>query len=119
MQNLFQFTNIKPTNARIELVTILKKSTKPISYDDIKDSLSMDKATFYRNIILFEEEGLVNSFESNDKKRYYEITSNPHPHFVCKVCNKIECLAKLMIDLPQHRIDNVTISGICRNCLKI
>ena len=40
--------------------------------EDIKSDISMDKATFYRNISKFEEEDILNSFESNDKKRYYK-----------------------------------------------
>ncbi|MCK9337292.1 MAG: transcriptional repressor [Arcobacteraceae bacterium] len=117
MQNLFNNTNIKPTTARIKLLEILKNSQKPLSYEDIKDFISMDKATFYRNITLFEQEELINSFESNDKKRYFELTSNPHAHFVCKVCHKIECMDFLNINIPNYKIDNITISGICKNCL--
>ncbi len=36
---------------------------------NIKENLFMDKATFYRNITIFEEEQIIDSFESNDKKR--------------------------------------------------
>lgn len=43
-------------------------SKRPICYDDIKSNLSMDKATFYRNITKFEDEHIISSFESNDKK---------------------------------------------------
>jgi Fur family ferric uptake transcriptional regulator len=43
-----------------------------LSYEDIKSDISMDKASFYRNITKFEEQGILNSFESNDKKRYFD-----------------------------------------------
>lgn len=117
MNNLFKNTNIKQTSARVELLKVFSDFKKPISYEDIKENLSMDKATFYRNISLFEEEGIINSFESNDKKRYFELKSNPHAHFICKLCNKIECIDTLHINIPDYKIDNVTISGICKKCL--
>ncbi len=49
------FSNIKLTSARKSILDILINSSKPLSYEDIKDKISMDKATFYRNITIFEE----------------------------------------------------------------
>jgi len=112
-------TNIKLTTARKAILECLIDSNKPISYEDIKDNLPMDKATFYRNIIKFEEEGIINSFESNDKKRYFEIKKTQHSHFICNVCSNIECIhEELNIQLKNHQIDNVIIKGVCPNCLK-
>ena len=73
MQNintLIHGTNIKLTTARKAILEILIASLKPLSYDDLKDKISMDKATFYRNISKFEEEIIIKSFESYDKKRF-------------------------------------------------
>ena len=55
------FSNIKLKVQKIYL-DILINSSKPLSYEDIKDKISMDKTTFYRNITIFEEENLINSF---------------------------------------------------------
>ncbi len=82
---------IKLTNARRAILEILVNSNKPLSYEDIKNDLAMDKATFYRNITKFEDENIISSFESNDKKRYFEIQKTKHSHFICNVCSKIEC----------------------------
>lgn len=112
------FSNIKLTSARKSILDILINSSKPLSYEDIKDKISMDKATFYRNITIFEEENLINSFESNDKKRYFEIKKNQHSHFICSSCSKIECIhQKLEFNLPDYKIENIIIKGICKNCL--
>lgn len=111
-------TNIKLTNARKAILEILLKSNKPMCYEDIKDMISMDKATFYRNITKFEEEDIINSFESNDKKRYFEIQKTKHSHFICSNCSKIECIhEKLDFDLKGYQVDNIIIKGICPNCL--
>jgi len=117
IEELIKDKNIKLTTARVALLEILKKADKPLSYEDIKNDISMDKATFYRNIAKFEEEGILNAFESNDKKRYFELKLNPHAHFVCVSCNKIKCIKDIDIQLPDCEINNVIINGKCPECI--
>jgi len=108
---------IKLTTARKEILEILNSSSKPLSYEDMKNDISMDKATFYRNITKFQEENLVNSFESNDKKRYFEIQKNPHAHFICTTCNTVECLDILKnLAIENYTIENVIVKGKCEKC---
>ena len=118
IEDLIKNKNIKLTTARITLLNILKEANKPLSYDDIKSNISMDKATFYRNISKFENEDLLNSFESNNKKRYFELKQNPHAHFVCLICNKLECIDDLAIRLKGYEVNNVIINGKCKDCNK-
>jgi len=118
IEKIINIKNIKLTNARKAILEILISSDKPLSYEDIKNELAMDKATFYRNITKFEEENIISSFESNDKKRYFEIQKTKHSHFICNVCSVIECIhEKLDINIEGHQIDNIIIKGICPNCL--
>lgn len=108
---------LKLTTARKEILELLSSSDKPLSYEDMKNDISMDKATFYRNITKFQEENLVSSFESNDKKRYFEIQKTPHAHFICNICNKIECLEMpVNLSLENHTIETIVIKGKCANC---
>jgi Fur family ferric uptake transcriptional regulator len=118
VENLIKKKNIKLTTARIALLKIFSQATKPLSYEEIKNDISMDKATFYRNISKFEDENLLNSFESNDKKRYFEIVQKPHAHFICTICNKIECVKDddININLNGHTINNVILQGSCKDC---
>ncbi len=116
--NLTNITNIKLTSARKSILELLINSNKPLSYEDMKDNISMDKATFYRNITIFEEENLISSFESNDKKRYFEIKKTQHSHFICSSCSRIECIhEKVDFHLPNYKIENIIIKGICKDCL--
>ena len=116
--NLTNITNIKLTSARKSILELLVNSNKPLSYEDMKENISMDKATFYRNITIFEEENLISSFESNDKKRYFEIKKTQHSHFICSSCSKIECIhEKVDFHLPNYKIENIIIKGICKDCL--
>lgn len=109
--------SFKLTTARKAILEIFHTSDYPLSYEDIKSKLLMDKATFYRNIAKFEEEGLVDSFESHDKKRYFELRKSPHAHFICKVCQKIECMnLPCAFEVEAHTIENVIIKGKCPNC---
>ncbi len=53
--------DIKFTTARFSILMVLKAATQPMNYEQIKEKMdsAMDKATFYRNIALFEEAGMV------------------------------------------------------------
>ena len=109
---------LKLTTAKKEILEILDSSSKPLSYEEMKNDISMDKATFYRNIIKFQEENLVNSFESNDRKRYFEIQKNTHAHFVCTVCNSIKCLDILQdLTIVNCSVENIIINGKCEKCI--
>ncbi|NKQ41891.1 MAG: transcriptional repressor [Sulfurovum sp.] len=111
---------IKLTDARISILEKLFAAHRPLSYNDIKEHISMDKATFYRNIIKFQEEGLVSSFESNDKNRYFEITKSPHPHFICTSCNIIECVQEpVVFDLDGYQIEDIILKGKCESCVNV
>lgn len=109
--------NLKVTSARKELLEIFSLERKPLSFEDIKDKITMDKATFYRNIAKFESESIVNSFESNGRKRYYEMQEFPHAHFICNHCNTIECLEHTQPHkLDGYKITDMIFKGICKNC---
>jgi Fur family ferric uptake transcriptional regulator len=110
-------SDIKMTKARKSILDELIRLDRPLSYEEIKDCISMDKATFYRNIAMFEEESIVTSFESNDKKRYFELKRAPHMHFICNYCNAVSCIEKpIAFDIKEHQIENVIIKGRCPNC---
>ncbi|MEA2111029.1 MAG: transcriptional repressor [Campylobacterota bacterium] len=117
IETIVKEKNIKLTTARKELLEIFLQSDKPIAYEDIKDSVSMNKATFYRNVSKFEDEAIVHSFESNDKKRYYELQGTPHAHFICNSCNTIECLKdEISLDIKNYIVEDILVKGICQKC---
>jgi Fur family ferric uptake transcriptional regulator len=118
IEKLIKDKKLKLTTARKEILELLDSAQKPLSYEDMKSSVSMDKATFYRNITKFENEGSLDSFETNDKKRYFEIKLNPHAHFVCLQCNQIQCIQNFEIKLDNYEVNNIIINGTCPNCLE-
>ncbi len=117
IEKIIEHKNIKLTSARHELLELFIEATKPISFEDVKNRLTMDKATFYRNVSIFEKEAIVSSFESNDKKRYFELYKTPHAHFICNTCNKIECITDVNpIKIPGYKIVDMIFKGDCKEC---
>lgn len=116
IEALIKDKKIKLTTARVKLLEIFENAKKPLCYEEIKKDISMDKATFYRNISKFEEEGILNAFESNDKKRYFELQQNEHAHFVCVSCKTVKCMNNIAIELPEYEVSNVIINGKCPTC---
>lgn len=119
IEKLISEKNLKLTTARKEILEIFYSAKKPLSFEDVKNRISMDKATFYRNISKFEDESIVNSFESNDKKRYYEIQQKAHSHFICNLCNGIDCINYIDdINLKGYIIEDIIFKGVCKKCNK-
>jgi Fur family ferric uptake transcriptional regulator len=115
-----QQSGLKATPSRVELLKNLYQSNSPQSYEDVKKnlSISIDKATFYRNMSAFEDKGFISSIESPDKRRYYEYRNIEHAHFICLECNNIECLKEDVISLDGYKIETITVKGYCPQCLK-
>jgi len=118
IEALIKQKNIKLTTARVKLLEILKDANRPLCYEEMKNDIAMDRATFYRNIAKFEEEGIINAFEASDKKRYFEIKCKPHAHFVCMECSRIKCIESIETTLEGHEISTIIINGKCPECLK-
>lgn len=117
IENIIEEKNLKRTSARKELIEIFSSCKKPVSFEDIKEKINMDKATFYRNVSKFEQENILSSFESNDKKRYYEMFRSPHAHFICSACNTIECIQDIKpAKLKGYKIVDTIYKGLCKDC---
>ncbi len=117
MKNILIQSNIKPTKARAELLEIFSHSQKPLCFENIRGKISMDKATFYRNILLFENAKLIAGFEGIDKKRYFELQQNEHAHFFCSQCSDVFCLE--CVNIPKDEryvVKQVILNGICKTC---
>jgi len=117
LQNVFQEYNIKFTTARASILEVLKVANSPLSYEQIKEKMSvtMDKATFYRNIAKFEELGMVHKFESDDRKWYFELSSTTHAHFICEQCHKITCM-NVDIGNVEGEVTSIVLKGTCKEC---
>jgi Fur family ferric uptake transcriptional regulator len=78
--------------------------------------IDMDKATFYRNISLFEEANIIQKFESNERKWYFEFLKKAHAHFICERCHSVICVDFVTPNIKEHSVKNVILKGICKIC---
>ena len=91
-------------------------------------STNVNRATIYRILNRFEEEGVVHRIVAEDGRQYFAACQDcdsqghqdNHPHFHCTQCERLECLPQpLDISLPQGYRPvslNATISGYCAEC---
>lgn len=89
---------------------------------------AVDRATIYRVLNSFCEDGIVHKILGDDGKYYFAVCVNcsekkhkhNHFHFRCLSCGKIECLTNEMeVKLPEGYQSvnfNGFISGYCANC---
>lgn len=108
---LLQDHNIAISQMRLEILETLSCSKVPLSFESF--CLNANKTTFYRNMELFEKEGIVVRTEIG-RKRFYELASKAKAYFVCEVCHEISNVA--MPKIQEGRVKSVLIKGVCRKC---
>jgi len=119
------------TQAKTEILEALKSAGGALSHDMIQANISadIDRATIYRVLNRFHEDGKVHKIVGDDGKQYFAICSNHgdkgvhshnHLHFRCLQCGKVECLDnEISIPLPKGyvaKVHNLVISGFCDQC---
>lgn len=110
---LLQDHNIAVSGMRIEILQTLARSNIPLSFESF--CLNANKTTFYRNMELFEKEGLVITTEI-ERKRFYELATKAKAYFVCEVCKEISNVT--MPCITSGKVKSVLIKGICQKCEK-
>lgn len=108
--------NIRITPIRKQLLEIFKYAKKPMSHIDVNEIMKISRATFYRNTLQLEKMGVLDSLDGQDKRRYFEIKQKQHAHFICNICNSIECVEMQNISLKNKTVTSIIINGKCSNC---
>lgn len=98
-EQLLKSTNTKMTEARSRILNLLLDAGSPVSANRLHEALSkdtsIDLATVYRALKVFNEKGLVRAVHIDNDTVYYEKSCrhNPlHAHFYCESCGRVECL---------------------------
>jgi len=124
-KTLLENSDLKTTPQRLAILKELdKKGHASIEeiYEDIKEMFpSISLATIYKNINALKDEKIISEVCLHQKPKF-EITKDPHAHFVCKKCSKV-------IDIPMEELlkDDINekyknsekelyIYGICEEC---
>lgn len=122
----------RKTKSKKEIFNVLKSSGSALSHDMIQSELEsdIDRATIYRVLNRFHDDGVVHKIVGDDGKQYFalcpdcgeknEAHTHHHFHFRCLACEKVECLDdEVSISLPKGYVSanfNGIISGYCRDC---
>ena len=118
------------TPAKEAVMRVLTQAGKPLSHETIgqKAEVPMDRATVYRVLNRFCEDGVVHRIIAEDGKQYFAICTNCgkekaidyHFHFRCLGCQTIECLKESVhFSIPQgYKFEgvNAMITGYCNKC---
>lgn len=120
------------TQSKKEIMDVLESADTALSHDMINDALKsdIDRATIYRVLNSFCEDGKVHKIVGDDGKQYFamcpncgqrkQIHSHNHIHFRCLNCGKVECLHNdVSVPLPDGyvaKVHNLVISGFCKDC---
>ncbi|MGF1925800.1 MAG: Fur family transcriptional regulator [Bacteroidia bacterium] len=118
------------TPSKDAVLDLLVNAGKAMSRDAIekKIDVEMDRATIYRVLNRFCEDGLIHRIVAEDGKQYFavcvkcddKVFTDNHFHFRCTKCETIECLP-----IPVHfslsagyKVESVNcvLTGICKDC---
>ncbi|GEO05642.1 ferric uptake regulation protein [Adhaeribacter aerolatus] len=122
--------HVRNTKSKSLILETLKNSKQAVSHEKIQAELgeSVDRATIYRVLNRFCEEGIAHRITGDDGKQYFAAClkcqgkehRHNHLHFRCLNCGKVECLPnEIELKLPAgYRPANFNgfISGHCPAC---
>ncbi|NPA50342.1 MAG: transcriptional repressor [Epsilonproteobacteria bacterium] len=125
LKHILDSSRLKTTPQRLAILKeIAKQGHASIEeiYENIKESFpSISLATIYKNISALQEEKILTQVCSHQKSKY-EITKEPHAHFICQKCGEIEDIEfspiikeEIEKDFPNSQKE-LYIYGVCKRC---
>ncbi|MTI31582.1 Fur family transcriptional regulator [Xanthovirga aplysinae] len=122
----------RSTPTKEAVLNLLSNSGKAMSQDAIEQKINIDinRATIYRVLNRFCEDGIVHKIVAEDGKQYFAVCvdcekkelPNYHFHFRCTSCQTIECLQEpVHFSIPKgYQVEgvNCVLTGICKDCSK-
>lgn len=118
------------TPSKEAVLDLLVSVGKAMSRDAIEERIEfdIDRATIYRVLNRFCEDGLVHKIVAEDGKQYFAVCmkcdehsfTDNHFHFRCTRCQTIECLPEAVhFSTPDgYQIESVNcvLTGVCKEC---
>ena len=126
------FRMMKLRNALIEIMVDLGA---PFSIDEMRGLLKKmrvpaHKVSLYRELVLFEEIGIIRSIHLHDHILRYELLADHHHHVICTKCKTIEEI-RIECDLEKKErriarslkfvslVHSLEFFGLCKNCVSV
>lgn len=126
---------LRRTPVRAGVVSLLSKSKRPLSVQDIVDQLpdGTDVVTVYRTLNTLVKKKLARKVRGEDRSWRFETTADKsqgthaHAHFVCDECGTVECLPEMELPDVSRKTatlgkgyavtkQEVTLHGTCPKC---
>ena len=118
------------TPSKTAVLNALERSRTALSHEHLQARLAdeVDRATIYRILNRFCDDGVVHRIVADDGKQYFALCEDcshedhrhDHFHFRCRSCDTVECLTEeISVVLPRGYLAegfNGVISGVCREC---
>ncbi len=127
LKNYLKEYNINPSNIRLQLLDILlSKKNHPTAfnlYEELLKSIpTLSKTSIYNTLDIFIENNLVKAINIDEGESRFDIVTNDHGHFKCRVCGKIfdfDLGERDYKDLSEFQIidEKVQLYGICKDCI--
>ncbi|HBX62250.1 MULTISPECIES: Fur family transcriptional regulator [unclassified Empedobacter] len=121
------------TPTKQAVIDLFNSCTTALNQEQIETQLQgkMDRATIYRILNNFCEDGMMHKVVGDDGVNYFAMCKtccehvehhHDHFHFRCTTCNQLICLKEeIKISLPEGfsmQDCNCVITGTCPNCQK-
>ena len=128
-----QRVGLKATSSRLAILETFDNDCKPISAEEIFDSLKnkkVDQVTVYRTLGSLEEKGILKRVDLRKGAAYFELNHHHHHHIICTDCGAIEGIEICKVDIlakevlkKSQRFNVVNdhaleFFGICNSCVK-
>ena len=137
-EKILSYHGIRPTQMRSKIYRYLRRKQSAVSFSDLKKvfaeksetNKTANRTTFYRNLKIFEDKGLIHQINDGVGVSKYAISdenakgkygTDLHMHFHCTNCGETICLPNKISEesLPgDYEVSdvNVVLKGICEKC---
>jgi len=121
----------KLTAQRQAILDMINRSDKHWEADDVayalkEEGVQIGIATVYRGLAALAEQGLIESIQLADKKRYERANKAHHDHLICTDCGAIEEFCEPKIEFLQDKVaaergfkiegHQLLLFGLCKTC---
>ena len=131
MRAFLESKSVKPSYQRLKILEYLMRNRDHPSVDTIFQALcgeipTLSKTTVYNTLSLFAEKEIAASLTIVNNELRYDLLEEPHAHFQCVECKRVYDVPikdnlVFTSSIDDHRVEEIqmTLKGVCKNCLKI
>ena len=131
LRSLLRKAGMKITPGHLEIFSIIAKSKKPVSSQDVIEILGkkFNPATIYRAVAKLKTSGLIRQIDLRQNHAHYEFFDMAHHHhIICTSCGKMEDIEDCNLPAMHEQILNQTkqftnihhhsleFYGLCKKC---